>query len=140
GYLVLSNRPVGPVEPTYSVPKAESIRVTRPVAAQLSATYDDLIAEHSRANDVRPDLVRAVVQVESAFNPNARSPKGAMGLMQLMPSTARQFGVTNAYNPAENVRASVARPLSEQRRARARRLQRRPGRRGQVSPDGAPLR
>jgi soluble lytic murein transglycosylase-like protein len=56
---------------------------------------------------VRPDLVRAVVQVESAYNPRATSPKGAMGLMQLMPATARQYGVRNPYNPTENVRAGV---------------------------------
>ena len=70
--------------------------------------YDGLITEHARLNDVRPDLVRAVVQVESAYNPYARSPKGAPGLMQLMPATAQQFGVKNAFNPEENVRAGVA--------------------------------
>jgi soluble lytic murein transglycosylase-like protein len=70
--------------------------------------YDDLILEHARLNNIPTDLVRAVVQVESGFNPYARSPKGAMGLMQLMPATARQFGVRNPYNPAENVRAGVA--------------------------------
>jgi soluble lytic murein transglycosylase-like protein len=90
------------------VPKAEAIRTTRQVASVVSARYDALISEHSRAHDVRSDLVRAVVQVESGFNPNARSPKGAMGLMQLMPATARQFGVRNAFNPVENVRAGVA--------------------------------
>lgn len=48
------------------------------------------------------------MQVESAFNPYARSPKGALGLMQLMPATLQQFGVRNAFNPVENVRAGVA--------------------------------
>jgi soluble lytic murein transglycosylase-like protein len=108
GQLVLSDRPLGAVERTYDVAKAETVRATRPVAAQRSQVYDRLIAEHAQVNDVRADLVRAVVQVESAFNPYARSPKGALGLMQLMPATIRQFGVINPFNPAENVRAGVA--------------------------------
>ena len=108
GVLVLSNKPLGSLERTYNVPKAEAIRTTRRAADVSSARYDDLISQHSRINDVRTDLVRAVVQVESGFNPNARSPKGAMGLMQLMPATARQFGVRNPFNPVENVRAGVA--------------------------------
>ena len=91
-----------------SVPQAERIRATRFVAADRGGMYDDLIADSARVNGVRTDLVKAVVQVESAFNPNARSPKGAMGLMQLMPATAEQFGVRNPFNPAENVRAGVA--------------------------------
>ena len=70
--------------------------------------YDDLIVEQARLNNVRPDLIRAVVKVESGFNPYAQSRKGAQGLMQLMPATARQYGVRNAFNPAENVRAGVA--------------------------------
>ncbi len=57
---------------------------------------------------MRTDLVRAVIQVESAFNPRAGLAKGAMGLMQLMPATARQFGVANAFNPVENIRGGVA--------------------------------
>jgi soluble lytic murein transglycosylase-like protein len=93
---------------SFAVPKTDTVRATRYAATDRSRQYDDLIAEHAQAHNVRSDLVRAVVQVESAFNPNARSPKGAMGLMQLMPSTAREFGVTNAFNPMENIRAGVA--------------------------------
>jgi soluble lytic murein transglycosylase-like protein len=70
--------------------------------------YDDVIVEHARNNGLRTDLVRAVVQVESGFNQYARSPKGALGLMQLMPATMLQFGVRNAFNAVENIRAGCA--------------------------------
>jgi soluble lytic murein transglycosylase-like protein len=111
GNLVLSNARPGAAAPqptSYTVPKAEGLRATRSAVAERARAYDDLIIEHSRTQGVRADLVRAVMQVESGFNPYARSPKGAMGLMQLMPSTARQYGVRNAFNPTENVRAGVA--------------------------------
>jgi soluble lytic murein transglycosylase-like protein len=107
GHLVLSDRALGAVEHTYSVPGAESVRATRPVPGRRGQEYDNLILEHAQRNSVRTDLVRAVVQVESAFNPWARSPKGALGLMQLMPATIQQFNVRNAFNPEENVRAGV---------------------------------
>jgi len=112
GHLVLSNvrteSGAPAVTKTYAVPRAETVRATRYVAADRGWQYETLISEHARLNGVRSDLVRAVMQVESAFNPNAISPKGAMGLMQLMPATMRQYGVRNAFNPAENVRAGVA--------------------------------
>ena len=111
GQMVLSNLPnraAGAPQPTYVVPQAATVRATRAVAASRSVLYDDLILEHSQLNDVRTDLVRAVVQVESGFNPFARSPKGAGGLMQLMPATAIRFGVSNVFNPVENIRAGVA--------------------------------
>lgn len=110
GRTVLSNvRPASAEKLTsYAVPKAQGIRSTRPVLAERARAYDSLITEHSRTNGVRADLVRAVMQVESGFNPDARSPKGAMGLMQLMPATAKQYGVKNAFNPVENVRGGVA--------------------------------
>jgi soluble lytic murein transglycosylase-like protein len=66
--------------------------------------FDDLIVEHARLNNVRPDLLRAVVKMESGFNPYAQSPKGAMGLMQLMPATARQLNVSNPFDPEQNIR------------------------------------
>jgi hypothetical protein len=110
GNLVLSNRkPAASASvPSYAVPQATSFRVTRPAVESRGRAFDDLIAEHAKANGVRADLVRAVMQVESAFNQYARSPKGALGLMQLMPATIRQYGVKNPFNPAENVRAGVA--------------------------------
>ena len=112
GHLVLSNVRTETGAPaatkTYAVPRAETVRATRYVTADRAWQYENLITEHSRLNGVRSDLVRAVMQVESAFNPNAISPKGAMGLMQLMPATMRQYGVRNAFNPSENVRAGVA--------------------------------
>jgi soluble lytic murein transglycosylase-like protein len=71
------------------------------------ATYDSLIHQHANWQGIRADLVRAVIQVESAFNPRAVSPKGAMGLMQLMPATATRLGVLDPFNPAENIRGGV---------------------------------
>ena len=109
GNLVLSgSRPSGTDVKTYAVPKAEAIRATRPVAVSRNRLYDDLISEHAQNNGLRADLVRAVVQVESAFNVYARSAKGALGLMQLMPATIRQYGVKNPFDPEDNIRAGAA--------------------------------
>ncbi len=71
------------------------------------SAYDDLILSQAKQYSLEPALVKAVVHAESAFNPSARSYKGAMGLMQLMPATARRFGVYDAYSPNENVHGGV---------------------------------
>jgi soluble lytic murein transglycosylase-like protein len=80
--------------------------------SRLSATdvpknFDGLIREMSRAYDVEYALVKAVIKAESGFNHKAVSPKGARGLMQLMPGTAAQHGVQNVFQPRDNIEGGV---------------------------------
>src|SRR6476661_3901945 len=107
GNLVLSDHPKDGVARTFAV-GTTGFRTTRAPGGSRNTSYDAIIAEHASLHGVRPDLVHAVIQAESAFNPMARSVKGAMGLMQLMPATAVHYGVTNAYDPVQNIRAGVA--------------------------------
>lgn len=69
--------------------------------------YGDIIASLSAAHGVDPMLVRALIQVESGYRPRARSSKGAMGLMQLMPSTARVYKVRHPFEPKANIEGGV---------------------------------
>ena len=73
---------------------------------------EEALSAASQKNNISPDLLRSVIRAESGFNPNARSVKGAQGLMQLMPATAAYLGVRDAFDPAQNVDGG-ARYLSE---------------------------
>ncbi len=108
GRLVLSDKVIDQPTNVYVVEGAPTIRTTRAVEARETAErYESLVVEHSARQSLRPELVRAVIQVESGFNPRARSSKGAMGLMQLMPATARALGVTNPFDPEDNIRGGT---------------------------------
>jgi soluble lytic murein transglycosylase-like protein len=72
-----------------------------------SADYDAAIARAAGAAHIQPELVRAVIVVESGFNPRAISRRGAVGLMQLLPSTARRYGAFNAFDPEQNIFAGA---------------------------------
>jgi hypothetical protein len=80
----------------------------RPVTiAPPPAHIQQLVEQSARAHHVDPLLVQSVIQVESNYNHYAVSPKGAEGLMQLMPGTARMLGVSNSFDPAQNIEAGV---------------------------------
>lgn len=72
-------------------------------AAAMSPTVEQIAAEHS----LPPELIHSVIKVESDYNPLAISPKGAMGMMQLIPATARRFGVSDAFNPVDNIQGGA---------------------------------
>jgi len=77
-----------------------------------SSPYDAIIERHASAFGVDPVLIRAVIQVESNFDPHCVSNKGARGLMQLMPETAKRYGIRDIFDPEENIRGGV-RELAE---------------------------
>lgn len=114
GTIVLSDRRTDGPTAVNEVVAARAYRPARPVAAPARPTpvrghgYEPLIAEYASRHAIRPELVLAVIQTESGFNPLARSPKGAMGLMQLMPQTARELGVRDPYDAAQNINGGTA--------------------------------
>jgi len=88
--------------------KARSARLNLFRPAPSRTEIDGMVAGSASQFEVDPDLVKAIIKVESGFNTNAHSGKGARGLMQLIPETARRFGVKNAFNPVQNIAGGVA--------------------------------
>jgi soluble lytic murein transglycosylase-like protein len=103
---------IAPDEVSYS---ADATAETKEPAVPLVASrglvaktaFDPIIESAATRHDVDARIVKAVIQVESSFHPRARSSKGAMGLMQLMPKTARQYKARNPYDPASNIEAGT---------------------------------
>lgn len=95
--LTVSAQPPGPI----------SERVPTIDDRAPNTAYAEIIDRVAAQQGVDARLVRAVIEVESGYRPRARSARGAMGLMQLMPATARQYDVTNPYDPAANIEAGT---------------------------------
>lgn len=91
--------------PTAEISEMTESQETAPVAPELKPKVDlnQVVTAASDKHQIDPDLIASVIRAESGFNPKARSPKGAQGLMQLMPGTASRLGVSDAYDPAANV-------------------------------------
>jgi soluble lytic murein transglycosylase-like protein len=88
-------------------PDGATVEFVNPVLLARAERYDHFIEEAARAADVDSQLLRAVIVVESAFDERAESSRGAQGLMQLMPVTARRYGVRDAFNPGQNIRGGA---------------------------------
>lgn len=88
--------------------KKDAINLKSKIDLKAQMTdIDEIVETFSSKYNIDGDFIKAIIKQESGFNPNATSKKGAMGLMQLMPSTAKSLGVINAYNPWENVEGGV---------------------------------
>jgi soluble lytic murein transglycosylase-like protein len=103
--VVVVSKPIAPkVITPVSVDANEKAAVS---TLSSDAKLDEIVEDAARRNQVDPLLVHSVIQVESNYNAHAVSPKGAEGLMQLIPSTARRFGAKNSFDVKENVEAGV---------------------------------
>src|SRR5713226_8136440 len=87
--------------------RASAPEITLPPAPEAPSAMRNMVDQIAERHEVDRDLVHSVIRVESNYNPYAISEKGALGLMQLYPSTARRFGVSDAFNPAQNVDGGV---------------------------------
>lgn len=109
GGYVLSNvhRPGRHYERVIREPDAPVVSLDQQPQMIAAQPYAELVAAAARANELPAALLHAVIKTESSYNARATSPKGARGLMQLMPATAREMGVTNVYDPKANIQGGA---------------------------------
>jgi soluble lytic murein transglycosylase-like protein len=116
GTMHFSNCPMGADWKLYAKEKAKKNQYPQyPQYAQShyaakkysKSQYDNIIGTIARGQGVSPTLIKSVIEVESGYDHMARSSKGAMGLMQLMPGTAQDLGVSDPWNPTENITAGT---------------------------------
>lgn len=93
---------------TRDLPATSLSRLSSPglIAARMQ-TYSPMIETAARQHDLEPALLHAIIMVESGYDPAAKSPKGAVGLMQLMPDTAQRYGSTDRQDPGQNIKAGA---------------------------------
>jgi soluble lytic murein transglycosylase-like protein len=105
--VVVTSKPVAPkvIAPVEvgGAAAPDAAASTPDPALGINAVVESVAAQ----NSLPPQLIHSVIKVESNYNPNAVSPKGALGLMQLIPSTARRFGVSNVFDPVENIQGGA---------------------------------
>jgi soluble lytic murein transglycosylase-like protein len=94
-----------PADPRYG--RTKQSRHIPPYTARNYNEFEIIISETATQYDLDPDLIRAIIQIESGWVPNARSPKGAIGLMQLMPQTSSNLAVSNPLDPRSNIQGGT---------------------------------
>jgi soluble lytic murein transglycosylase-like protein len=107
GNQVFTN--IAPVKPAFDLQISGSAPSEASPAPQESkaGSYDAIIEKYANHYSLDASLIRSIIATESGFNPKAVSPKGARGLMQLMPATAERLGVNNSFDPEQNIRGGV---------------------------------
>jgi hypothetical protein len=102
-YVDIASSEIDHFEHDSSLPVLRQAAVDKAIAPQTQPDLKEVINSISGRHHIDPDFLNSVIHAESGFNQHAVSPKGAQGLMQLMPETATQLGVADAFNPSDNV-------------------------------------